>query len=529
MKSGSFRFRLLAPTLTLCIAVTLVAAIAGSWQVVGQLSARFEAQAARTVEFVAKVGTPYVINYDLTALGTFVKELARDDQVVFAEFFDAEGRSLTEDVATSPDSAAGLLLVEREITDAAGKSLGKLRAGFRRDAVTAARQAVLVAIGGALLAVLAVVVVMLLWSARQVMRVLGGEPRDAVDVADRIAGGDLTHEVPVAAGDRASLMAALARMQAQLRRIVGDIRESAASIGTASSEVSAGNQDLTQRTEEQAGSLEQTSASMQQMRSTVGQNAQNAGTASALAGEASGIAVKGGGVVRAAVETMNAVTASSRKISEIIGVIDGIAFQTNILALNAAVEAARAGEQGRGFAVVAAEVRSLAHRSASAAKEIKDLISDSVAKVDIGARQVNDAGSTMEEIVAAVTKVSRLVSEISSASQEQAQGIEQVSESVTQMEKVTQQNAAMVEQASAAANSMADQSRALIDAVAVFRLREQAPGALRAAEPAPARATGPGAARKMLEAQRAAREPAAAANAPRLRHGGQLQEVWQEI
>ena len=209
---------------------------------------------------------------------------------------------------------------------------------------------------------------------------------------------------------------------------------------------------------------------MQQTTATVGQNAQNAKKVNELAAQASGVAAKGGEVVREAVGTMNGITESSKKIADIIGVIDGIAFQTNILALNAAVEAARAGEQGRGFAVVASEVRSLAQRSAAAAKEIKDLITDSVSKVDAGSRQVNDAGRTMEEIVASVKKVTSLISEITAASQEQAQGIEQVSETMTQLEKVTQQNAAMVEEASAAAGSLEEQSKALASAVSVFRL-----------------------------------------------------------
>jgi len=523
MKAASLRFRLLAPTLSLCVLVTIVAAAAGSWLVARQLSSRFEAQADRTAAFVAKVGTPYVVNYDLTALGTFVTELARDDQVAFAEFFDADGRSLTEDVARSPEDTAGLLVVDREITDAGGKSLGRFKAGFRRNAVTAAREAVLYAIGGALLAVLVVVVVTLLWSARHVMRVIGGEPHVAMGVADRIAGGDLTQEVLVTRGDHASLMAALARMQVQLRQIVGNIRDSAGAIGDASTEVSAGNRNLSQRTEEQASSLEQASASMQQMSSTVGQNAQNAGKASELAAQAAGIATKGGDVVRGAVETMNGVTASSKKIADIISVIDGIAFQTNILALNAAVEAARAGEQGRGFAVVASEVRSLAHRSAGAAKEIKDLISDSVARVDAGARQVIDAGTTMEEIVDAVKKVSSLVAEISTASREQAQGIEQVSDSVSQMEKMTQQNAAMVEEASAAANSLADHSRVLIDAVAAFRMRGEAAAAAADALPQTNEAA----------AARDGMQPTLLQMASRLalarKGGGQFETRWQEI
>jgi methyl-accepting chemotaxis protein len=322
---------------------------------------------------------------------------------------------------------------------------------------------------GVLLAALLSTLAIMFWSARAIMKSIGAEPHEAAAIADRIAAGDLTQTVTAREGDR-SMMAALQRMQNQLRWIVGNIRNSSDSIRQGTGEITAGNQNLSQRTEEQASALEETSASMQQMTATVGQNAQNARKANELAAQASGVAAKGGEVVREAVGTMNGITQSSKKIADIIGVIDGIAFQTNILALNAAVEAARAGEQGRGFAVVASEVRSLAQRSAAAAKEIKDLITDSVAKVDAGSRQVNDAGRTMEEIVSSVKSVTGLISEITAASQEQAQGIEQVSETMTQLEKVTQQNAAMVEEASAAAASLEEQAIALTNAVAAFRL-----------------------------------------------------------
>jgi methyl-accepting chemotaxis protein len=296
---------------------------------------------------------------------------------------------------------------------------------------------------------------------------------EAVRIAESLATGDLRQNVEVRSSDEIGrLMAALKGTVGQLSGIVGRIKETSDMVTTASREIAQGNTDLSTRTEEQASALEETSASMQQMTATVSQNAQNASKANELAAQAAGVAMKGGEVVREAVGTMNGITASSKKIADIIGVIDGIAFQTNILALNAAVEAARAGEQGRGFAVVASEVRSLAQRSAAAAKEIKDLITESVSKVDAGSRQVNDAGRTMEEIVASVKKVTSLIAEITAASQEQAQGIEQVSETMTQLEKVTQQNAAMVEEASAAAGSLEDQSKALASAVAVFRLGE---------------------------------------------------------
>jgi methyl-accepting chemotaxis protein len=270
----------------------------------------------------------------------------------------------------------------------------------------------------------------------------------------------------------------------------------------------------------------------------VGQNAENSQKANDLAVQASGVAAKGGAMVREAVGTMNGITASSKKIADIIGVIDGIAFQTNILALNAAVEAARAGEQGRGFAVVASEVRSLAQRSAAAAKEIKDLITDSVSKVDAGSRQVNDAGQTMEEIVASVKKVTELISEITAASKEQAQGIEQVSETMTQLEKVTQQNAAMVEQASAASGSLEEQSRALSSAVSAFRLHAEpqraAPAQHKPVAKAPVQAKKPLEVKKPAEGKKPARlEKPAKAEKPApvaaKKGNGHLTEGWQEF
>jgi methyl-accepting chemotaxis protein len=297
---------------------------------------------------------------------------------------------------------------------------------------------------------------------------------EAVRVAEALARGDLSMDIETRSSDEVGrLMDALKGTVQQLAAMVGRIKETSDRVGAASRELVQGNADLSSRTEQQASALEETSASVQQMTATVSQNAQNAQQANEFAAQASGVAAKGGETVKQAVGSMNGITAASKKIADIIGVIDGIAFQTNILALNAAVEAARAGEQGRGFAVVAAEVRSLAQRSAAAAKEIKDLITDSVARVEAGSRQVNDAGQTMLEIVESVQKVSALVAEISAASREQAQGIEQVSETMTQLEKVTQQNAAVVEQASAAAGSLEEQSGALSSAVSVFRLRAE--------------------------------------------------------
>lgn len=322
---------------------------------------------------------------------------------------------------------------------------------------------------------------------RSLTRQLGGEPAHAAQIAGRIAQGDLTVAINTQANDRTSLMAAMQTMRDSLVGIVGEVRQGTDSIATASSQIAAGNQELSTRTEQQASSLEETAASMEELTSTVKQNADNARQANQLALSASEVAIKGGSVVAQVVDTMGAINGSSRKIVDIIGVIDSIAFQTNILALNAAVEAARAGEQGRGFAVVAAEVRILAQRSATAAKEIKELIDDSVSKVEQGSQQVGDAGKTMEEIVKSVRRVTDIMGEITAASQEQTSGIEQINQAVAQMDQVTQQNAALVEEAAAAADALQGQAGQLSQAVSAFKLAGdgvEGQGASRTATPA---------------------------------------------
>ena len=287
--------------------------------------------------------------------------------------------------------------------------------------------------------------------------------------------GDLTYRLPALHNEFDPLGNALNHFVGNLGNIISEVRQGTDIIATASSQIAAGNMDLSSRTEQQASSLEETAASMEELTSTVKQNADNARQANQLAESASGVAVKGGRVVAQVVHTMGAINASSKKIVDIIGVIDGIAFQTNILALNAAVEAARAGEQGRGFAVVAAEVRNLAQRSAAAAKEIKMLIGDSVDKVEEGSKQVAEAGKTMDEIVGSVKRVTDIMAEITVASQEQTSGIEQINQAITQMDQVTQQNAALVEEAAAAAASLQEQASGLSQVVSVFKL-DQAQG-----------------------------------------------------
>jgi len=304
---------------------------------------------------------------------------------------------------------------------------------------------------------------------RSVMRQIGGEPAQAVALMGEVAQGNLT--VRPSAAPAGSLLATLDEMIGSLRQTVGQVRTASDGMGTASHEIASGNQDLSARTEQTASNLQQTAASMEELTGTVRQSAEAARTASQLAQEAARIAGQGGQVVSQVVSTMQDIHHSSQKIGDIIGTIDGIAFQTNILALNAAVEAARAGEQGRGFAVVAAEVRSLAQRSAEAAKEIKGLIGASVEKVDTGTRLVADAGGTMQEIVASVQRVSDIIGEISAATGEQSQGIAQVGVAVTQLDQMTQQNAALVEESAAAAQSLREQAQRLAGVVSTFRLQ----------------------------------------------------------
>ncbi len=360
-----------------------------------------------------------------------------------------------------------LYLAHRTGVDATVKSASAFAAiaqtGFEQAQATAV--AVALTVFGAAAALL---IGFFFWLRRAVWASVGAEPAEIAAVARVVAEGDLTR--PVATRYPDSVAGSLERMRVQMAQVVGEVRAGVDSVNTASREIAAGNQDLSSRTEEQASSLQQTAASIEQISGTVQQSADNARRANLLAGSASDVAARGGQVVGDVVTTMNQISASARKIADIIGVIDGIAFQTNILALNAAVEAARAGEQGRGFAVVAGEVRTLAQRSAQAAREIKQLIGDSVQRVDAGSRLVTEAGATMTEIVDQVRRVTDLIGEISGASLEHSSGIAQVNQAVTQLDQTTQQNAALVEQSAAAAHSLSEQAQALAHSVAVFRL-----------------------------------------------------------
>ena len=348
------------------------------------------------------------------------------------------------------------------LADSTEKSGEQLNAGAR-DGVAQTR----LAIGLALMLATAAMVAGALWLARRMTQPMA----HAVGVAQRLAMGDLSTEIrPTGNQETVHLLQSMARMQSSFADIVREVKDNAESVSVASAQIAQGNNDLSGRTEEQASALEQTAASMEELSSTVKQNADNARQGNQLALSASAVAIKGGEVVSQVVQTMKGINESSRKIADIISVIDGIAFQTNILALNAAVEAARAGEQGRGFAVVASEVRSLAGRSADAAKEIKGLITASVERVEQGTRLADQAGATMTEVVSSIKRVTDIMGEISAASTEQSAGVAQVGEAVTQMDQATQQNAALVEQSAAAAESLKAQAQQLVNAVAVFKL-----------------------------------------------------------
>ncbi|OBV36971.1 methyl-accepting chemotaxis protein [Janthinobacterium psychrotolerans] len=364
---------------------------------------------------------------------------------------------------------------------------------------------------------------------RDLGQALGAEPAQLSEMAARVAAGDLSVPLAVRNGDQRSVMAAMARMQVSLTEVVATVREGSEEVATASAEISQGNNDLSQRTEHQASALEETAASMEELSSTVKQNADNTRQANLLAQSASSVAGKGGEMVSKVVDTMKGINASSRKIADIISVIDGIAFQTNILALNAAVEAARAGEQGRGFAVVATEVRSLAGRSAEAAKEIKSLIFSSVERVEEGTLLVDQAGSTMSEVLEAIRRVTDIMEEINAASGEQSQGISQIGEAVQQMDQVTQENAALVEQMAAAGIGLKNRAGQLLQTVAVFQLSaERAPARPAATAITPQRA----APRPKLAAPAArprAQAPAAAKASKPARQAAPAESDWEEF
>ncbi|MBB6589699.1 MCP four helix bundle domain-containing protein [Ralstonia solanacearum] len=396
------------------------------------------------------------------AYGRMRKGMEHQVEAVEAGDIKRGGEINKNEVKDNADKTFGTLAELKGAQDLIAKNKVQAQEAAASSArIVSITAAVLIALGSLGLGLLIV---------RDLLRQLGGEPTVAAEAVGAMAQGDLSRTIAVQAHDQTSLLAKLKDMQGSLSGIVATVRNNAESVATASAQIAQGNQDLSHRTEQQASALQQTSATMDELGSTVGNNAENARQANQLAVGASSVAAEGGDVVSQVVGMMKGINDGSKKIADIIGVIDGIAFQTNILALNAAVEAARAGEQGRGFAVVAAEVRSLAQRSAAAAKEIKTLITSSVEQVERGTALVDRAGATMEQIVDAIQRVSNIVAEISSASTEQSSGVSQVGQAVSQMDEATQQNAALVEESAAAASSLQSQAQQLVQAVAVFKL-----------------------------------------------------------
>jgi methyl-accepting chemotaxis protein len=430
-----------------------------------------------------------VIAADLVDLGKMQSEFERliatpEEKALYDEFVKMWARYMDEDAkiraaSRASDDALGKQLIRGEsnklIVSLRGQvdkmvklySEGAENEAKKGDEIYSSSRVWIISLLAASVALGALGAALLtVWLTRR----LGGEPEYAASIASSIASGDLSVEVRTKAGDKDSLLFAMKQMRDSLARVVGEVRSATDTIASASEQIVAGNLDLSSRTEQQAGSLEETAASMEELTSTVKQNSDSAHQANELAVNASTIAQEGGMVVSQVVDTMGSINESAKKIVDIIGVIDGIAFQTNILALNAAVEAARAGEQGRGFAVVASEVRNLAQRSASAAKEIKELIGNSVEQVEIGSKLVSQAGTTMESVVVSVRRVTDIMAEITSAGKEQSAGIEQVNEAIAQMDAVTQQNASLVEEATAASQSMQEQAAGLAQLVSVFKL-----------------------------------------------------------
>ena len=459
--------------------------LAGKWQGdVRQNSARSLA--------VAYASGEDMLNFFKESIVVTTRETTETQKAFFEKVQDEASKKRAENVVqvrmaflavrdqinalkASGDGAAALVLVKTKFVQATDDYIrvtqelvdGEVANAHAAKEEVGAMFRQLYVIGAFLLAAVLIVAV---FTSVSLSRGISSGINAALGAAQRIGDGDLTHRLETTGKDEiGQLLLALSVMQENLVKIVSEVRTGTDTIATASAQIAAGNQDLSSRTEEQASSLEETASSMEEMTSTVRQNGDNANQANQLAISASDIAVKGGAVVSEVVETMGAINESSRKMVDIINVIDGIAFQTNILALNAAVEAARAGEQGRGFAVVATEVRSLAQRSASAAREIKALIDNSVGKVETGSKLVSQAGETMTEVVGSIRRVTDIMGEITAATREQIDGIEQINQAVTQMDQVTQQNAALVEEAAAAAESMQDQAANLVQVVSVFR------------------------------------------------------------
>ncbi len=459
--------RLLLPPLLL---VALLIGALGSVLVAQQqhlLNSMMDSKGNSLVLTLATISEPYLINFDMATLENFVKDTVKDHEVAFAEYADTDGTSLTGNVMKAPADTSNLLVYEHNIVDITGKVIGKVKVGFKTGTLDQAAERSITMVVASLVVVLGLLTLGLAINTRSVAIPL----KHAMKVARSVADGDLTQRIEVKSRDETGqLMQALQDMNASLGGIVSGVRVTTDSINTASQEIAAGNSNLSQRSEQQASSLEETTSSMEELTKHVKQNAEHARHASEVAEKASEIAAKGGLAVKKSVQTMDLINTSSKKIGDIIGVIENITFQTNILALNAAVEAAHAGDQGRGFAVVASEVRNLAQRSAAAAKEIKMLVDESVENVSAGAKEIKEAEDEIGDVVTSVELVASLLKEISNATEEQSTGIAEINQAIIQMDEMTQQNAALVEESAAAAEAMLQQAADLMEAVSVFKL-----------------------------------------------------------
>jgi len=465
-------------TLVLVCAIAIVSIRASNTMLHSQMDLR----GASMARYMAKSSLFYYRNFDLGALEGFVKDITSDPEVAFAVFLDDKGKPLTTASAV-PAERDALLVFDHEVRDEASTLLGAVSIGYRKTLFEQGLRtlvAIMVASGAIAVVIAAVRVIFI------VRQLIARPLEQAVSVAHRLAEGDLSVRFVARRQDEIGrLLTALEGMRNSFRDAVGTIRESAESVASASKRIATGNAELSSRTEQQAASLEETASSMEELTTTVKQNADHATQANELTAGASQVARRGGEAMSNVVTTMASISEASKRISEIIAVIDAIAFQTNILALNAAVEAARAGEQGRGFAVVASEVRSLAQRAATAATEIKQLIQDSSGRVQAGTRLVEDAGATIEEIVSSVKRVDVIMSEIAAASQEQLAGIAQVARAVTQMDRVTQQNSGIVGESAASAENLATLAQQLTRAVSRFTIDAAAPRSAPATASAP--------------------------------------------
>ena len=469
-KASTIAQKIIRPALFLVVVFAVAMGVVFQVQQQKSLGASLDSKADSMTQMLASISVDYLGDLNIPALDMFVKDALKDKDVAFVEYFNNNGKSYTDWVDKAPSDTGNLVVRSQVINGNDGRPLGKVVVGFRTSALKDASVRSLVSLVTSLVVFLVILGAGLMVLIRSVTKPI----QDAIGVARRAADGDLTQIIEGDArnDEVGELLRALRDMSDGLAGIVGNVMESAESISTTSGEIARGNAELSGRTERQASSLEETASSMEELTHAVQKNADSAAEASRLSVSASDVARTGEAAIGNVVKTMSEINESSKRIGDIIRVIDGISFQTNILALNAAVEAARAGDQGRGFAVVAGEVRNLAARSSEASREIKILIEDSVNKVAAGAAQVDEAGRTMVEIVQATQKVTGIIAGISASSAEQRDGIVEVNAAVSMMDSATQQNASLVEEAAAAAASMQEQSLALASMCKVFRIEK---------------------------------------------------------